>query len=456
VDFMTKGTLLVVDDDRNLLKIIAMRLESLGYEVIAARNEEEAKQAAAKHCIDLAVVDLQLEHQDGISLMEEFHLTSPHLPVIILTAFGSIETAVEAMKRGAYTYLTKPFDAHDLAFHIERALEKRRLVSEITRLREMLSERYEFSNIAARSESMKRVLDLVSRIAGNDSTVYLQGESGTGKEVIAKAIHLSSRRRDKPFVAINCAALPETLLESELFGHAKGAFTGAVRASKGLFAQAQGGTILLDEIGDMPQSIQAKFLRVLQERQFYPLGEEHPLEVDVRVIVATNKDLNDLVRQSRFREDLFYRINVIPVRLPPLRERKEDIPLLAETFLKKFSGQMKKPVQGFSPAAMQRLILYNWPGNVRELENTVEYAVAMAQQNIIDEGLILPDQQRNGQEAIKPFKEAKDAFERDYLSRLLELTQGNVSNAASLAGRYRADLYGLLKKHDLNPADFKK
>ncbi|NLV23752.1 MAG: sigma-54-dependent Fis family transcriptional regulator [Deltaproteobacteria bacterium] len=453
---MSKGKLLVVDDDPNLLKIIAMRLESMGYEVIACRREEEAKQWLAKQSLDLAVVDLQLEQQDGISLMEEFHLTCPHLPVIILTAYGSIENAVEAMKRGAYTYLTKPFDARELAFHVERALENRRLVSEVTRLKEMLAERYEFANIIARSESMKKVLEIVTRIAGNDSTVNLQGESGTGKEVIAKAIHLSSGRRGKPFVAINCAALPETLLESELFGHEKGAFTGAIRTSRGLFSQAHQGTILLDEIGDMPLSIQAKFLRVLQERQFHPLGGDRPVEVDVRVIVATNKDLEALVRQSEFREDLYYRINVIPVRLPPLRERKEDIPLLAETFLKKFNRQMNKQVQGFAPAAMQRLLLYHWPGNVRELENTIEYAVAMAMHDVINEGLILPGKSHDAQETIRPLKEAKDAFEKDYLLRLLDLSEGNISHAASLAGKYRADLYHLLKKHGIDPGDFKK
>ncbi len=453
---MSRGKLLAVDDDRNLLKIITMRLESLDYEVTAARNEEEAKQAATAQLFDLAIIDLQLERQDGISLMEELHVTCPRMPVIILTAHGSIESAVEAMKRGAYTYLTKPFDARELALHIERALENCRLTSEITRLKGLLAERYDFANIVARSEKMQRVLEVVSRIAENDSTVYLHGESGTGKEVIARAIHLASGRRDQPFVAINCAALPESLLESELFGHEKGAFTGAIRSSKGLLAQAQGGTILLDEIGDMPLSIQAKLLRVLQERQFYPVGGEWPIEVDVRVIVATNKNLEELVKQSLFREDLYYRIHVIPIPLPPLRERTEDIPLLAESFLKKFSQRMKKNVRGFSPSAMQRLMLHDWPGNVRELENTIEYAVAMTVQDVITEGLILPAKSRDAEEPVKSFKEARNAFESSYLAHLLELTQGNVSSAAALAGKYRADFYNMLKKHRINPGDFKK
>jgi two-component system, NtrC family, response regulator GlrR len=453
---MSLGKLLVVDDDRNLLKIIAMRLESLDYKVTAAQNEEEAKQAVTAEAFDLAVIDLQLVNQDGISLMEELHLTCPDMPAIILTAHGSIESAVEAMKRGAFTYLTKPFDARELALQVERALEKMRLTSEISRLKGLLTERYDFANIVARSERMQKVLEVVSRIAINDSTVYINGESGTGKEVIARAVHLASGRKDKPFVAVNCAALPETLLESALFGHEKGAFTGAIRSSKGLFAQAHGGTIFLDEIGDMPLSIQAKFLRVLQERQFHAVGGERSLEVDVRVIVATNKNLEDLVRQAQFREDLYYRIHVIPIALPPLRERKEDIPSLAEFFLKKFSRQMKKKVKGLTPAALQRLMLHDWPGNVRELENTIEYAVAMTVQDVITEDLVLPAKNRTTEETAKPLKEAKDAFEKAYLVRLLESTRGNVSSAANLAGKYRADFYALLKKHSLNPGDYKE
>jgi two-component system response regulator GlrR len=452
---MPKGKLLVVDDDRNLLKIIAMRLESLDYEVTVARNDREAQEAVTDQPFDLAIIDLQLENRNGIELMEELHLVCPGMPAIILTAHGSIESAVEAMKRGAYTYLTKPFDARELALQVERALENRRLTAEIGRLKGLLAERYDFANIVARSERMRRVLEVVTRIAENDSTVYIHGESGTGKEVIARAIHLASGRRDKPFVAVNCAALPETLLESALFGHEKGAFTGAIRASKGLFSQAHEGTILLDEIGDMPLSIQAKFLRILQERQFYPVGGERPLEVDVRVIVATNKNLEELVGQSLFREDLYYRIHVIPITLPPLRERAEDIPLLAESFLKKCGDQMKKKVKGFSPAAMQRLMLHDWPGNVRELENSIEYAVAMTTQDVITEELILPSKRIAVQEPVKPLKAARDAFESSYLVRLLELTRGNISSASALARKDRADLYTLLKKHRINPDDFK-
>jgi len=453
---MTSRKILVVDDDRNLLELLKMRLESANYEVATAAREEEAIEAVKNSVFDLSIVDLQLLRQDGISLMEEFHLILPDMPVIILTAYGSIESAVEAMKRGAYSYLTKPFDDQDLLLQIERGLESRRLNVEIKRLRGLLEERYNLANMVVRSEKMKRVLEIVSQIAKTESTVYIHGESGTGKELIAKAIHLASERKDHPFVAINCAALPETLLESELFGHEKGSFTGAVRSTKGLFTQAHAGTLFLDEIGDMPLPIQAKLLRALQERQFYPVGSEKSVEVDVRVIVATQKDLESYVKQGQFREDLFYRIHVIPIHLPPLRERKEDIPPLVEHFLKKFNQQMKKEVKGLTPQAMQKLMLYDWPGNVRELENTVEYSVAMTRQDMITEDFILQTKEVIDQEPLKPLKEARDAYEKSYLMHLLEICSGNVSKAAKLAGKYRADFYDLLKKHNLKSEDFKK
>jgi len=453
---MASGKILVVDDDENILEVIRMRLESADYEVLTAAREEEAIEAIRSQVFDLSIVDLQLAQTDGISLMEGLHLVLPEMPVIILTAYGSIESAVGAIKRGAYSYLTKPFDSQDLLLQIEKALENRRLTSEIKRLKGLLEERFDFANIVARSEKMTKVLDVVSQIAKTESTIFVYGESGTGKELIAKAIHLASLRKDKPFVAINCAALPETLLESKLFGHERGAFTGAVRSTKGLFTQAHEGTIFLDEIGDMSLSTQAKLLRVLQERQFYPLGSEKLVEVDVRMIVATNKDLEDLVKQGLFREDLFYRIHVIPLFLPALRERKEDIPLLVEHFFKRFSQQMKKEVKGVTPAAMQKLMLYDWPGNVRELENTIEYGVAMTQQDLINEELILQPKGISSPGPLKSLKEARDDYEKSYLIHLLEICGGNISKAAKLAGKYRADLYDLLKKHNLNIADFKK
>lgn len=451
------GKILVVDDDRNLLELLKMRLESENHQVLAVANEEDAIQAAKNEAFDLSIVDLQLLRQDGISLMEQLHLILPELPVLILTAYGSIETAVEATKKGAYNYLTKPFDPQDLLLQIERALENRRLNVEIKRLKGLLEERYGFTNIVARSEKMKKVLEMVSQIAKTESTVYIHGESGTGKELIAKAIHLAGERKDRPFVAVNCAALPETLMESELFGHEKGAFTGAVRTTRGLFSMAHEGTIFLDEIGDIPLPLQAKLLRVLQERQFYPIGSGKPTEVDVRVIVATNKSLEDQVKQGLFREDLFYRIHVIPIYLPSLRERKEDIPPLVEHFLKKLNRQMNKEIKGLTPAAMQRLMLHDWPGNVRELENTIEYAVAMTHQDTIAEDFILRDRPvADTDESLKPLKEAKNAYEKAYLVNLLETCGGNISKAAKLAGKYRADFYDLMKKHGLKSEDFKK
>jgi two-component system, NtrC family, response regulator GlrR len=453
---MLQAKILVVDDDRNLLELARMRLESANYDVATALAEEQAVESIKGDTFDLAIVDLQLAKQDGISLMQQLHAVNPEMPVIILTAYGTIESAVEAMKKGAYSYLTKPFEAREFLFQIEKALENRRLNSEVKRLRGLLEERYGFENIAAKSEKMNKVLELVSRGAKTDSTIYLHGESGTGKELIAKAVHLSSARRDKPFVAINCAALPESLLQSELFGHERGAFTGAVRKAPGLFTQADGGTFFLDEIGDMPLGIQAKLLRVLEERKFYPVGGDKPVEVNIRLIVATNKDLETEVRQGSFREDLFYRIHVIPIYLPPLRERREDIPPLVELFLDKFNRRTAKEVKGLMPQAMQRLMLYEWPGNVRELEHVIEYAVAMTQTDAITEDLILLRTKASTEEPWKPLKQAKGAFEKNYLIRLLELSGGNISQAARLAGKYRADFYDLLKKYDINVETFKR
>jgi two-component system, NtrC family, response regulator GlrR len=453
---MATGNILVVDDDPNLLELLRIRLESGGYQVTTALKEEEALRVAQEQVFDLSIVDLKLGDGDGVTLMESLHLVIPEMPVIILTAHGSIESAVDAMRKGAYSYLTKPFEAQDLFFQIERALENRRLSSEVNRLKKLLEEKYDFANIVAKSGKMQRILEMVTRIAKTDSTVYIRGESGTGKELIAKAIHLASTRKDRPFVALNCAALPETLLESELFGHEKGAFTGAIRSTKGLFTQAHEGSLFLDEIGDMSLAIQAKLLRVLQERQFYPVGSEKPMEVDVRIVVATQKDLEQAVKEGAFREDLFYRIHVIPIHLPPLRERKEDIPPLVDHFLKKFQQQMKREIEGLTPGAMQRLMLHDWPGNVRELENTVEYAVAMTQQDWITEDWILQTKIVQPPEPLKPLKESKDDFEKNYLIHLLQICEGNVSRASKLAGKYRADFYDLLKKHDLRVEKFKK
>ena len=468
---MSAGKILVVDDDENLLELAKTNLTSADYKVATTRKAEDAIGAATDDVFDLSIVDLRLADYDGVSLMEQLHSIHPEMPVIILTGYGTIESAVEAIKKGAYTYITKPFDSHELLLQIGRALENRRLNSEVRRLKGLLKERYDFDNIVARSEKMQRVLEAVSHIAKTESTVFIHGESGTGKEVTAKAIHLASQRKDQPFVAINCAAIPETLLESELFGHEKGSFTGAVRSTKGLFTQANKGTIFLDELGDMPLSIQAKLLRALEERQFYPVGSEKPVQVDVRLIVATKTNLEEAVKNGLFREDLFYRIHVIPIRLPPLRERKDDIPHLVDHFLKKISVPMKKEVKGISPQGMRKLMLHDWPGNVRELENTLEYAVAMTHQDVLQEDLILStDTSTHAAGAdfdlvtrLLPeegsgtsLKEARAEFEKVYLIRLLELCSGGAAKAAQIAGKYRADFYDLLKKHGIKIQDFKK
>ena len=446
--------ILIVDDDKNMLEVLRFRLESEGYKVTSTNMAKDALTMAKDELFDLALVDLKIDRNDGIELMQKLHLLSPEMPVIILTAYGTIETAVDAMKHGAYSYLTKPFDRRELCLQIKNGLEKSSLSREIRRLRALVGERYEFENIIGKSKKMQEVMEQISRAAEIDSNVCIYGESGTGKELIAKSLHLLSSRKEKLFVAINCAAIPEGLLEAELFGYEKGAFTGAVRNKKGFFAQADGGTIFLDEISEMSESMQAKLLRVLQEKEFHPLGAEKSIKVDVKIIAATNKNLEDEVKSSNFREDLFYRIHVIPVYIPPLRERKEDIPLLVDHFMKKFAGNMKKEIKGISTPALQKLLSYEWPGNVRELENSIEYAVAMTTGDIIGEDLILQAKAVE-QGELKPLKEAKNEFERKYISNLISLTRGNVSKASRFAGKHRSDFYDLLKKHNLKTADFK-
>ena len=450
-----KGKILVVDDDRNILQVIQMRLESGGYRVIKTTGGEKALKLVEQEPFDLAMIDLKLGDQDGIQLMRNIRHIIPDLPVIILTAYGTIDSAVDAMKKGAYSYLTKPFDGHELLMQINNCLETSKLSKEVKHLQRLVKEKYGFDNIIGKSEKMKKVFEQVTLAAATDSNVYIEGKSGTGKELIAKTLHVASDRKNGPFVALNCAAIPENLMESELFGYEKGAFTGANASKKGLFAEACSGTFFLDELSEMPLSMQVKMLRVLEEKEFYSVGGRETIKVDARIIAASNKNLEQEIKNGNFREDLFYRIHVIPIKLPTLNERKEDIPILARHFLQKYSSEMGKEVEGFSTNAMQKLISYPWPGNIRELENTVEYAVAMTKQNIITEDLILQTQSINI-EGLKPFKSAKESFEKNYLIQLFELTKGNVSQAAKLAGKYRADVYELIKKYDIKLTDFRK
>jgi two-component system response regulator GlrR len=445
---------LVVDDDENILKLIKMRLEVEGYSAATAPGAEAALELARAEAFDVALLDYKLADKDGIALMSDLLQLNPEMPVIILTAYGTIKGAVEAMKKGAYGYITKPFDYDELLLQIRNCSEKSGLSKEVRRLRNLVGERYGFENIIGRSEPIRKLLDQVSQAAQVDSFVYISGESGTGKELVAKSLHLASSRKQGPFVAVNCAAIPETLLESELFGYEKGAFTGATQQRRGLLAQADVGTFFLDEISEMPLTMQAKLLRVLSELVFYPLGSNRMVKVDTRIVAASNKNLEEEVKQGRFREDLFYRIHVIQLKVPPLRERKEDIPLLARHFLRKYAEKMKKETLGFSQGAHRKLLFYDWPGNVRELENCVESAVAMTDKKVISEDLVLQGKASNPSGPMA-FKDAKTEFERQYLIHLMEITEGNVSQAAKLAGKYRADLYELLKKHDLDPEGFR-
>ncbi|MGE3540463.1 MAG: sigma-54-dependent transcriptional regulator [Candidatus Tectimicrobiota bacterium] len=454
---MPGETILVVDDDPGLLILMQARLEAAGYTTLLADDGKAALQHLQTTACDLAIVDLKMDGMDGLALLQELLQRLPALPVIILTAHGTIASAVEATKKGAYDYLTKPFEAQDLLYRIDKALEMQRLKGEVARLHTLVQQRYHFDNIVAASARMQQVLSKIGQIASTDSSVAIYGESGTGKELIAKAIHTSSRRARHPFVAINCGAIPEGLLENELFGHLKGAYTGADRSKTGLLQQADGGTLFLDEVAELPPLLQIKFLRVLQEREFTPLGAVQPTLVDFRLIVATNQDLWKAVRERKFREDLYYRIHVIPVVLPPLRERREDIPLLVQHFLQQFSLEKPTPLQ-IAPEAMQRLMLHDWPGNVRELGNVIECAVALTTQDIITSDLLFlnnPTASSSARQEVIPLKEAQGEFERAYLVHLLTTTKGNVSQAAALAGRYRADFYKLLRKHDLTPGDFK-
>ena len=448
--------ILVVDDDVSILKVLRMRLDAEGYQTTTATDSRTAIKCLSEDEFALALIDLKLGKENGIELMERLHEMNPELPVVILTAHGTIESAVEAMKGGAYSYVTKPFDHRELALQIRNGIEKASLSREVARLRNIVREnRLEFEDIIGRSEAMKKLFELVYRAAESDANVFISGESGTGKGIFAKALHHASARKDRPFVAINCAAIPETLLESELFGFEKGAFTGASLSKKGLFTQAHGGSIFLDEIAEIPLSMQGKLLKALEDKEFYPLGGEKPIKVDLRIIAASNRELEKELEKGTFRRDLYYRIHVIPIRIPPLRERPEDIPLLVNFFLEKFSSKMHKTIKGFSSGALNKIMHYTWPGNVRELENAVECAVVMSTDTIIPEDLVLSSQSA-AEADFKPFRESRMDFERRYLIQLMEISKGNISQAAKLAGKYRADLYELLEKYSIKPLDFRQ
>ncbi len=448
--------LLVVDDDLNILKVLKMRLESEGYQVETASDISAAKDLVMNNEYELAVLDMKFSGGSGIELMKSIREVDRDLPVIILTAYGTIESAVEAMKEGAYVYLTKPFDHRELLLQIKNGIEKSNLSREVKRLRSILHQDHGIQNIIGRSEVMKKVLDLAVLASQSDSNVFIGGESGTGKGMIARAVHELSGRKDRPFVSLNCAAIPETLLESELFGFEKGAFTGATSNKKGFFLQADGGTIFLDEISEIPPPMQGKLLKAIEDREFYPLGAQKTVKVDIRIISASNKDIEKEVEEGRFRRDLLYRIRVIPIWMPPLRERKEDIPLLVEHFLEKTSAKVNKKIRDITPQALKKIMTYSWPGNVRELENAIECAAVMARGEVIQDDMLIVGNGKTDEGTFRSFRESKQDFERNYLIELMKITRGNVSQAAKLAGKYRADLYALLEKYHLNPPEFRQ
>ncbi|MCR1565637.1 two-component system response regulator GlrR [Mixta sp.] len=437
--------LLLVDDDAALLKLLGMRLTSEGFQVTTADSGPDALRQLNKEKVDLVISDLRMDEMDGLALFGEIQRLHPGLPVIILTAHGSIPEAVSATRQGVFSFLTKPVDRDALYKAIDEALAHSAPASDDA-WREA---------IVTRSPLMQRLLEQAHMVAQLDVSVLINGQSGTGKEVLAKAIHAASPRAGKPFIAINCGALPEQLLESELFGHAKGAFTGAVSAREGLFQAAEGGTLFLDEIGDMPQTLQVKLLRVLQERKVRPLGSNRDLDIDVRILSATHRDLPKAMERQEFREDLFYRLNVVSLKIPALHERAEDIPLLANHLLRQAAERHKPFVRSFSTDAMKRLMTASWPGNVRQLVNVIEQCVALTSTPVISEALV--EQALAGENTALPtFVEARHQFELNYLRKLLQMTKGNVTNAARLAGRNRTEFYKLLARHELDANDFKE
>ena len=440
----TKPHLLLVDDDTSLLRLLTIRLEGEGYNVTAVEDGQAALKKIHSDSFDLVLSDLRMPGLDGLSLFEEIMGIRTDIPVILMTAHGTISDAVAATQRGVFGFLPKPVDHNELRTLLQKALSQ----SQAAHAGDWAKD------IITRSQDMLNVLDQAYRIAQREVSVLISGASGTGKELLANAIHRASKRCDKPFVAINCGALPENLLESELFGHAKGAFTGAVSAHPGLFREADGGTLFLDEIGDMPMTLQVKLLRALQERQIRPVGSSKHIDIDVRVISATHKDLQKEMEEGTFREDLYYRLNVVNLKLPSLKSRSEDIPLLARSLLQQSAQRHGVNVSQFSDDAMQLLVKSSWPGNVRQLVNVVEHCVALTQTPVVP--LHLVEQALSATKQSWPtLTEARDAFEHQYLQKLLKMTDGNVTRAAELAGRNRTDMHKLMKKHELDASSFR-
>jgi two-component system, NtrC family, response regulator GlrR len=466
--------ILVVDDEEDLCVLLTLRLEHHGFRVTTRQTSRSGFEVLEREVVDAIILDLRLQNENGLDVLSEIQSRALDLPVIVLTAHGSVESAVEAMKRGAYGFLSKPFDDLELVQKLEHAVERVRLRREVAGLRRMITASAKENRLLGGSASIAAVRDVIARIAPSEATVLVFGESGTGKEVAARSIHSLSPRSKAKFVAVNCGALPADLLESELFGHTRGAFTGAVRDKDGLFAAADGGTLFLDEIGDAPPSVQVKLLRVLQERCYLPVGSTDVRTTDVRIIAATNRDLRADVEAGRFREDLFYRLHVVPISMPPLRERLEDVPLLAELFLAQASIKHGIVQPQLSSTALQVLMDQTWPGNVRELANVIEGAALLAAEGVLRPHHIQAVLPRAPEESppaepmvltglpgleagddLPPMREARETFDRAYLEEALRRSGGNVSAASRLAGRNRTDFYHLMRRHGIDASDFR-
>ena len=443
------STILIVDDDADLLKLLTFRLQGAGYRVESVDSAERALAKLSISVPQLVITDLRMGGMDGMALFQNIRKIHPALPVIILTAHGTIPDAVAATQRGVFGYLTKPFDSKELLSQVEKAIS----VSGISQEKDDSDSRWR-EDIITRSPMIESVLAKAKLVAASDASVLIRGDSGTGKEMLARAIHRASPRAENPFVAVNCSAIPEQLLESELFGHMKGSFTGAARDYQGLVQAADTGTIFLDEIGDMALPLQVKLLRVLQEKEIRPVGSTRSIPVNIRIISATHRDLEEAIRDGTFREDLYYRLNVVSFHLPTLAERREDIPVLATHFLNQISSKYGKSLNGFSGEAMEMLVKSPWPGNVRELYNVIEQSVALSTTPIITPALV--ESALRGRTAeLASFESARSEFEREYLAKLLKITGGNVTQAAKLAKRNRTEFYKLLQRHHLNPKMFK-
>ena len=447
--------ILLVDDEKSVSSTIALFLQKEGYRVEEASNGPEAIEKLGVTFFDLVITDLKMKPMDGLEVLRNVKSINPLTEVIVMTAYGTVESGVEAMKSGAYDYIQKPFEKDEFIILVSKALERKQLLTAVEKLQDELKEKYRFENIVGSSNEMMEVFSMSFKVAQTDSTVLISGESGTGKELIAKAIHINSRRKNRSFVTINCGALPENLQESELFGHVRGAFTGAIRDKRGLFQEANGGTLFLDEIGETAPSTQVKLLRFLQNGEIRRVGENDPVYVDVRMLAATNQDLEKAIEEGRFREDLYYRLNVIPINMPPLRKRRDDIPLLINHFLEKNVDQKKKKIDSVSPEAMKILTGYNWPGNVRELENVMERAVILTNKNVI-----MPDDlpstihatQSKAQEPEEDFGEKTlEDLEKYYILKSLDKYNWNQKKVSEVLGISTTTLWRKLKGYGIEP-----